>query len=67
MIENPKMVFAVQCPNPNCRKFMLVEEHDRGKVVACLLCKTAIKVAGEPASTASSKPTPGPGPEGVSG
>jgi len=23
-----------------------VEEHDRGKVVACLLCKTAIKVGG---------------------
>jgi hypothetical protein len=25
---------------------MLVEDHDRGKVVACLLCKTAIKVGG---------------------
>jgi hypothetical protein len=23
------MVFAVQCPNPRCRKFMLVEEHAR--------------------------------------
>ena len=21
------MVFAVQCPNPKCRKFMLVEDH----------------------------------------
>jgi hypothetical protein len=40
------MVFAVQCPNPKCRKYMLVEEHDRNKVVACLLCKTAIKVGG---------------------
>jgi hypothetical protein len=45
------MVFAVQCPNPRCRKFMLVEEHDRGKVVNCLLCKTAIKVGGAPASS----------------
>jgi hypothetical protein len=46
----PSGVFAVQCPNPKCRKFMLVEDHDRGKVVACLLCKTAIKVgAGGPA------------------
>jgi hypothetical protein len=40
------MVFAVQCPNPKCRKYMLVEEHDRNKVVACLLCRTAIKVGG---------------------
>jgi len=42
------MVFAVQCPNPKCKKYMLVEEHDRGKVVSCLLCKTAIKVGGGP-------------------
>lgn len=40
------MVFAVQCPNPKCRKYMLVEEHDRNKVVACLLCKTPIRVGG---------------------
>lgn len=43
-------VFAVQCPNPRCRKFMLVEDSERGKVVACLLCKTAIKVGGTPQS-----------------
>jgi hypothetical protein len=41
---NPPGVFAVQCPNPKCRKFMLVEEHDRDKVVPCLLCKTPIRV-----------------------
>ncbi len=40
----PAGVFAVQCPNPKCRKFMLVEEHDRNKVVSCLLCKTPIRV-----------------------
>jgi hypothetical protein len=39
-------VFAVQCPNPKCRKFMLVEAHDRNKVVPCLLCKTSIRVGG---------------------
>ena len=39
------MVFAVQCPEPKCRKFMLVEDHDRGKVVPCLICKTPIRVA----------------------
>jgi hypothetical protein len=56
------MVFAVQCPNPACRKFMLVEEHDRNKVVQCLLCKTAIKVGGTPPAPTSSKATPMPKP-----
>jgi hypothetical protein len=46
------MVFAVQCPEPKCRKFMLVEEHDRGKVVPCLICKTPIRVGtGDPRDT----------------
>ena len=40
------MVFAVQCPNVKCKKFMLVEDHQQGKVVPCLLCKTAIRVGG---------------------
>ena len=53
------MVFAVQCPNPKCSKFMLVEDHERNKVVTCLLCKTAIKV-GPPPVPRSSKPTPPP-------
>ena len=38
-------MFAVQCPNPKCRKYMLVEDRDRNNLVACLLCKTMIKVA----------------------
>ena len=41
------MVFAVRCPNAKCRKYMLVEDHERNKVVACLLCKTPIRVGGE--------------------
>jgi hypothetical protein len=45
---SPPGVFAVQCPNPKCRRYMLVEEHDRNKVVNCLLCKTPIRV-GAPA------------------
>jgi hypothetical protein len=50
-------VFAVQCPNPRCRKYMLVEERDRNKVVPCLLCKTPIRIGG------SAPPPPaGPGP-----
>jgi hypothetical protein len=54
------MVFAVQCPNPKCRKYMLVEDHDRGKVVACLLCKTAIRVGAGPAAGRGTRPTPPP-------
>jgi hypothetical protein len=54
------MVFAVQCPNPKCRKYMLVEDHDRNKIVACLLCKTSIKVGGGTATSRSSRPTPPP-------
>ncbi len=44
------MVFAVQCPNARCRKYMLVEDHERNNVVACLLCKTPIRVGGGTAS-----------------
>jgi hypothetical protein len=49
------MVFAVQCPNPQCRKFQLVEERDRGKAVQCLICKTTIRVAGSPPPTGNAK------------
>jgi hypothetical protein len=52
------MVFAVQCPNPKCRKYMLVEDRDRNNLVACLLCKTSIKVGGGPAAPRSAKPPP---------
>jgi len=42
------MVFAVQCPEPKCRKYMLVEESERGKAVTCLICKGQIRtVAGQ--------------------
>jgi len=51
------MVFAVQCPNARCRKYMLVEDHERNKVVACLLCKTSIRVGGGPAAPRAAKPT----------
>ncbi len=54
MPSNVPGVFAVQCPNPRCRKFMLVEERDRDHVVPCLLCKTPIRIGGNP------KPTPPP-------
>ena len=53
------MVFAVQCPNPKCRKYMLVEDHDLNKVVHCLLCKTPIRV-GSPLPTGKSTPVPPP-------
>lgn len=41
------MVVAVQCPDPNCRKYMLIEERDCAKVVVCLLCKTPFHVDAE--------------------
>jgi len=53
------MVFAVQCPNPKCRKYMLVEDEDRNKVVCCLLCKTAIRLGSPPPATRGG-PTPPP-------
>ncbi len=62
------MVFAIQCPNPKCRKFMLVEERDCNSVVNCLLCKTPIRLGAPPAATPaqtagrSSKATPSPRP-----
>jgi len=54
------MVFAVQCPNPKCKKYMLVEDHDHNKVVACLLCKTSIRVGGAPGSGSSARRGPPP-------
>lgn len=56
------MVFAVQCPNPKCRKYMLVEEEDRDRVVTCLLCKTPIRLGnapGQPPPTGSTPPGAG--------
>ena len=38
------MVIQVQCPAAACRKFMLVEAADRGKVVPCLLCRGGVPV-----------------------
>ncbi len=49
------MVAAVRCPNAKCRKFMLVEDADQGKVVACLICKQPVKVP-----LAGGKPAPAP-------
>jgi hypothetical protein len=37
---------------------MLVEDHDRNKVVACLLCKTPIRAGGGPASTRGPRTPP---------
>ena len=42
------MVFAVRCPNPQCKKFMLVEDDQRGRAVPCLICKLPIAVPAPP-------------------
>jgi hypothetical protein len=52
------MVFAVQCPNPKCRKYMLVEDHDRNNKVVCLLCETPIRVGSGPPSGDKRKAPP---------
>ena len=36
------MPFIVQCPHPDCRKFMLLEDHLRGTTAECLVCERAI-------------------------
>lgn len=54
------MVIAVRCPEEKCRKYQLVEETDRGKVVACLICKTSIRVPAAGASPPVQKATPLP-------
>jgi hypothetical protein len=51
------MVAAVRCPNPKCRKYMLVEDADQGNVVPCLICKQSVKV---PKAGATSVPQPRP-------
>lgn len=43
------MPFIAQCPYPNCRKFLLLEDAVRGGAVACLLCKQPIAVSDPPA------------------
>jgi hypothetical protein len=53
------MVFAVQCPNVKCRKYMLVEDRDQGRVVPCLLCRSAIKVGTRPVAAGENKSRPG--------
>ena len=56
-------VFAVRCPAPACRKFMLVEAADRGTVVPCLICKAGIQIpAGPPPPVAATPPAAAPYP-----
>lgn len=51
------MVFAVQCPNPKCRKFMLVEDQVRIEgQVKCLICRTDIKIADAKAGQSTPPP-----------
>lgn len=51
------MVLAVRCPSPSCRKYMLVEDTDRGKSVGCLICKTPVTV---PVASVPKPPTAPP-------
>jgi uncharacterized protein YbaR (Trm112 family) len=58
------MPFIVQCPHPDCRKFMLLEEHRRGTTVECLVCERIIVL--EPSgSDEGAKPPPLDEPSGA--
>lgn len=50
MPETASPVLVIQCSNPKCRKFMMVEENQNNQTVPCLLCRTPIKVNGKQAS-----------------
>jgi hypothetical protein len=51
------MPFIVQCPHPECRKFMLLEDHVRGTTVPCLVCRRSIAL--DP-SRSGDRPKPPP-------
>jgi hypothetical protein len=36
------MPFIVQCPHDDCRRFMLLEDHVRGRTVHCVICERQI-------------------------
>ena len=50
------MPFIVQCPHPDCTKYMLLEDSARGGRVDCLVCKRLIQV--DPSQ--ADDPTPEP-------
>jgi len=62
------MPFIVQCPYPQCQKYMLFEDEHRGSMRNCLVCKQPIQLDGDaqdeqqtsdqPAETAQKKPAP---------
>jgi hypothetical protein len=67
------MTFITRCPYPECRKYLLLEDHDRGTTVECLCCKRPINLASgvqnetyagdsAPPAASGSSPPPRPGP-----
>jgi LSD1 subclass zinc finger protein len=53
------MVFIVQCPHPECRKFMLLEDSARGASVPCIKCKMILQVsASDSGERAKAPPLP---------
>jgi len=36
------MPFVAQCPHPDCKKYMLLEDSARGGTVQCLVCKRPV-------------------------
>ena len=52
------MVFTLRCPASQCRKYMLIEESDRGRRLNCLVCKQPLDIPTAPgAEPVRSRPT----------
>jgi hypothetical protein len=66
------MTFIVQCPHPDCRKYMLLEDAARGTKVDCLICRKKIEVDSsgsgdrQKAPPLPQRPPPRPSPSGIS-
>jgi len=59
------MPFIVQCPHPDCAKYMLLEDAARGARVECLVCKRLLQVDASGSGTVSTR-SPAP-PSSVAG
>ncbi len=57
-VKQAAMPFIVQCPHPDCAKYMLLEDAARGARVECLVCKRLIQVDASASGIFSRPPEP---------
>jgi LSD1 subclass zinc finger protein len=56
------MPFILQCPYPHCKKYMILEDDQRGCRVQCLVCEGWIDQERSGSSSAAPPPVPAPRP-----